>query len=118
MIDFNPTCGFGVYSGRRGTSQTFTFEVVVEKFDSKWVPFRYHLSWCKQRDAQRRDWLGEAVDCLSGHGDIPGTESMAVGERRRYRIKATLHGSFDYWGEYDEDMEFHQVKCITKRFFH
>lgn len=100
--------------GRIHSRATVTFEMVVEREDSNYTPFNYRLSWCKQRELGTYMWVADYVPLLSEFGGIPNAKKMQVGDKWHYRVKATLFGDKDYWGEYRGDMEIHSARCFKK----
>lgn len=96
------------------SQDTVTFEVVVERHDSKWVPFRYRMSWCKQKEYDLRDWVQDNVNLMGVLGGPPGQEKMQVGDKWQFRVTATITSWQDYWGEFDQAMEIHSSRCFKK----
>lgn len=89
--------------------------VLVERFDSKWIPFEYSMFWCQQRDQGNEkycpiaEWAAEEVNMLTERIGLPGQHKMKVGETRRYWVKMRMSSYRDYWGEYDSKVEI--LKC-------
>lgn len=91
-----------------------TVEVVVERQDSKWVPFIHQMSWCKQKDDNLADWARDSVSLLGVLGGLPGQEKMRVGDKWHFRVLMTLIAWVDYWGEGDQKVKIHACRCFKK----
>lgn len=87
------------------------FEVHVERYDSDYVPFMCRVTWCKQKDFRVQTWICQFVE-NSMDGIQFGQHTMKIGEYRKYRIHGILRGRFDYFGEYDDNLEILKVKRI------
>lgn len=91
-------------------SEIVTIGVHVERFDSEWIPLRYRMFWCKQRNVNVQEWAAVEVDLLSVHGFIPAVNRMKVGETRRYWVRMLISAYRDYWGEHDTEVEILKVR--------
>lgn len=87
-----------------------TVGIVVERRDSKWIPFEYRMFHCRQRNPNTWDWANSLVGMLGVLGGLPGEEKMKVGEVRRYWVRMSMHAWSDYWGEWDEDVEILKIR--------
>ena len=90
--------------------------ILVERHDSKWRPFSYSMFHCRSRDrgdakyCSISDWMNETISCFPYAGELPGVKKIPVGGSRRYWVHLSVERSFDYWGEYDENVEILKVR--------
>jgi len=97
-------------------SMTTTFEVEVERFDSKYIPFRYRLVNTKSKGTDHeQDWLQETVDLLSQYGMDDTFRKMNVGDRWKFRVRGTVELCQDHWGEWDGDFIPDFIRVYQKR---
>lgn len=89
-----------------------TVGIQVFREDSEYFPRRYRVFYIRQKDFGVQQWIYSIVDCLRSMGGVPGDQSMKLGESRRYFCKVRLRAFQDYWGEWDDDIEFLKVKRV------
>ena len=78
--------------------------ILVQRHDSKWIPFTHEMFYCKQKEDGLVDWAQESVGLLGVLGGLPGEDKMQIGESRKYWVHATLTYNTDYWGDDDQNM--------------
>lgn len=95
--------------------RTVRVGILVEREDSKWLPFRYTMFHCRSRDMgdERHvplcDWAAEEVNLLEVRAGLPGQNKIPVGCSARYWVQMKMTHTSDYWGEHDTDVEI--LKC-------
>jgi hypothetical protein len=90
---------------------TVTVGIRVERFDSKYIPFEYHLFHLRQQGSDGvADWAQESVGLLGVLGGLPGEHKMHIGEVRKYWVRMRMSYWEDYWGEGNQDIEILKIR--------
>lgn len=89
--------------------------ILVEKQDSKYIPYTSTMFHCRQRDpgdakhCPLSDWAADEVSMLGYFHELPGWRKLKVGETARYWVHMRMTHTSDYWGEHDTSVEI--LKC-------
>lgn len=102
------------------SSTTVRVGIHVTRHESKYIPFRYHMFYCRKKDkgdakyVATADWMESVIDCMPHTFELDEVEKIPVGGSRRYWVHMTVTGWCDYWGEYDEEVVVHKVRPCGK----
>lgn len=89
--------------------------ILVERMESKIIPFEYSMFYCRSRDqgderhVPLSNWAADEVNLLSVRSGLPGQNKIPVGGSARYWVHMRMSAYCDYWGEWDSDVEV--IKC-------
>lgn len=89
--------------------------ILVERTDSKIIPFEYSMFHCRSRDKGDKkyvplsEWAADEVGLLSVRPGLPGQNKIPVGGSARYWVQMRMSAYRDYWGEWDSEVEI--LKC-------
>ena len=84
---------------------------VVDKYGDGELSYR--MFWCGSKDERIQMWFGESMTYLGEYGGIPNDDRVT--KSGRCWATVTIVGTFDYWGEYDEQIFVKDVKWIKRK---
>lgn len=56
------------------------------------------------------EWIHGAIEELRCFGGFPGEDKIPLGKSRRYWAQVCISARQDYWGEWEQDVEFFHIK--------
>ena len=88
------------------SSAVVTVGVRVEN-QSEYQSLHQAMFHCRQRDRRTVDWAREAITYMP---PLVEQNRLKLGEVRRYWVRLEIIGSFDYFGEYDEEVRILKIR--------